>query len=276
MSTPHSWSVSTSRRLLGRLTAPEVASEVRAESVLCLPVGAFEQHGPHLPIHTDVVLAEGFAREVITRWGDDYDVWLLPTIPFGISSEHAWSQGTVSLSIRTFSDVVLAACEAIAAATAAKNLLIINGHGGNRGVLETLVYEIEQRSSVRACVTHPTALSRVRSGSSLPEIHGGMSETSVMLALAPEEVHLERLPDSFNPAESVGEAIRAAILDRGVSWPWSSDDRTIASNGVIGDPRQATVELGRHIVASAVDEYGRVLSRLIARGTGDGRQDIGV
>jgi creatinine amidohydrolase len=253
-------------RYIGRLTAPEIETHLSPSSVLCLPIGAYEQHGPHLPIYTDTILAEGFAHKVIARWGDHYDIWLLPTIPYGLSREHAWSAGTLSLSVRVFSDLVLTLVEEMSTAVPARNLLIINGHGGNRGILEALVYEIERRSSLNVCVTHPTALSKVRSGSLLPEVHGGMSETSVMLALANNEVHMERLPESYHPDESVGEAIRHLIVERGTTWPWTSEDSSIASFGIIGDPRKANPDLGRCIIESAVEEYGKVLSCLIARG----------
>ena len=260
------------RRHLGRLTAPEVKQSLSRRSVLCLPIGAYEQHGPHLPIYTDTILAEGFAYKVIARWGEHYDIWLLPTIPYGLSREHSWSAGTVSLSIRVFSDLVLAVCEELAAAVPARNLLIINGHGGNRGILEALVYEIKRRVSLNVCVTHPTALSKARSGSPLPEVHGGMSETSVMLALASSEVHMERLPESYIPDESAKEAIRRIILERGTTWPWTSDDPSIASFGIIGDARKADPDLGRRIVESAIEEYGKVLSCLVARDRDDGRR----
>lgn len=257
-------------RHVGRLTAYEVQNRLSAGSVLCLPVGSYEQHGPHLPIYTDTILAEGFAYAVVDRWGEEYDVWLLPTIPYGLSREHAWAPGTVSLSVGVFSELILSVCAGVIAAVPARNLLIVNGHGGNRGILEALVYEIQQRCSLNVCVTHPTALSKVRSGSPLPEVHGGMSETSVMLALASSEVYMDRLMESYTPPESAAVRIRQLILDRGVSWPWTSDDRTISSLGIIGDARKANTDLGQRIFESAVGEYGNVLSQLVTRGSGGG------
>jgi creatinine amidohydrolase/Fe(II)-dependent formamide hydrolase-like protein len=155
-------------RQLGALSAPEVRRSLSVDSVLCLPLGSYEQHGPHLPLDTDSLIAEGYAREVIARWGELHDIWLLPTIPYGLSMEHSWSPGTVSLTLRVFSDLMLTLCENIATTTPARNLLIINGHGGNRGALEALVYEIQSKASLNACVTHPSALSKVKSDSQLP------------------------------------------------------------------------------------------------------------
>jgi len=255
----------SSARYLGRLTSSEVEQRLSPASILCLPIGAWEQHGPHLPLDTDTILADRFACRVAERWQHQHDVWLLPPIPYGLSREHKWAAGTVSLSIRLFSDLLLGLCEEMAASTPAKNLLIVNGHGGNRGILDAMLYDIEDRFGFNACVTHPTALSQVRSGSPMPEVHGGMSETSVMLAIASDAVHMDRLPPRSGLGTSSADAIRELIMDRGASWAWRSDDATIASLGIIGEAHLATSELGRRIVESAVEEYGRVFERLAER-----------
>ncbi|WP_084647305.1 creatininase family protein [Parafrankia discariae] len=252
-------------RHVGRLTSPAISTEMTSDAVLCLPIGSYEQHGPHLPIYTDTILAEGFAFAAVDRWGDTYNAWALPTIPYGLAREHKWAAGAVSFSVRVFSDMLLGICAELADSFPARNLLVVNGHGGNRGILEALVYEIKDLHGINACITHPTALAKVPSGSLLPEVHGGMSETSVMLALAPTEVFLDRLPDSYAPDPSLAKGARDLILDRGVTWPWTSNDPAIGVSGLIGDARQANLELGRKIVDSATEAYGPVLARLVER-----------
>ena len=69
-----------SNRVIGELTSPEIAIRIRDSSILCLPLGSIEQHGPHLPLDTDVVVAEGVTRRIVTRWGDSFDLWQLPTV----------------------------------------------------------------------------------------------------------------------------------------------------------------------------------------------------
>src|SRR3974390_3392321 len=81
-------------RSLGELTFPEIRRRLKETSVLCLPIGAIEQHGPHLPLNTDAGIAD--------RWGDEFDLWLLPTVPISLSREHDWAPGTLSLGIETF------------------------------------------------------------------------------------------------------------------------------------------------------------------------------
>src|SRR5678815_4450653 len=92
-------------RSIGELTYPDILKRLRASSILCLPIGSIEQHGPHLPLNTDVVLAEEFTRRIIARWGDTYDLWQLPTQAVSLAREHEWAQGTLSLSIEGMTPV---------------------------------------------------------------------------------------------------------------------------------------------------------------------------
>ena len=87
-------------RLIGELTFPEIATCLSASSILCLPIGSIEQHGPHLPLNTDVVLAEEFTRRIIARWAATLDLWQLPTLAISLAREHEWAPGTLSLSIQ--------------------------------------------------------------------------------------------------------------------------------------------------------------------------------
>lgn len=249
-------------RRYGALTAPETA-RMTADSVLCLPFGSYEQHGPHLPLHTDTVIAEGFTDRLVARYGDQHDMWRLPALPYGLSLEHAWTNGTVSLRAGLVTSLLDMIVGEYTRATPARRILIVNGHGGNRGILEAALYEIQAAHSVRVCAIHPSSLSTVKVESELPEVHAGMRETSVMLALAPQDVHIDRLQGTYAPDTSQREDIRRAILDRGATWPWSSGDKTIATAGIIGgDARKANADLGEAILSSALEASAAVLERL--------------
>src|SRR6058998_1474848 len=89
-------------RLVGELTSPEVRGHLKATSILCLPLGSIEQHGPHLPLNTDIVVAEGLTRAIVAHWGEEFDLWQLPAVPVGLAREHDWAAGTLSLSITGF------------------------------------------------------------------------------------------------------------------------------------------------------------------------------
>jgi creatinine amidohydrolase/Fe(II)-dependent formamide hydrolase-like protein len=248
-------------RTLGALTSAEVSSRLGETSILCLPLGAIEQHGAHLPLDTDVLVAEGLTSRIVARWGDEFDLWQLPTLPIGLSREHDWAPGTLSLSIQGFVSVMRDLGRDLVRALPARNLAIINGHGGNRGILENLLHELRSDFALNACVIHPFDLAKLETKPSTVDVHGGRSETAVMLALAPDRVRMEQLEAA---ERAIGDdATGALIFDRGVTWPWRTDDPRLAHQGIIGDARAASAELGAAIIDSVVAECGRVFAQLL-------------
>jgi creatinine amidohydrolase/Fe(II)-dependent formamide hydrolase-like protein len=253
--------LSATGRSVGDLTFPEVSERLKETSILCLPIGAIEQHGAHLPLNTDVIVAEELTRRIVARLGNELDLWQLPTISISLSREHDWAPGTLSLSIQSFVTLLRDMARDIVRALPARNLAIVNGHGGNRGVLDNLIHELHGDFALNACVIHPFDLSKADTHATSPDVHGGKSETSVMLALAPHRVRLDKIePPGAPPAV---DAISALIFDRGVSFPWRTDDPRLTSSGVIGEAHAASPELGQAIVDSVVEESRGVLRRLL-------------
>jgi len=248
-------------RIIGELTSAEISSRLAETSVLCLPLGAIEQHGPHLPLDTDVVVAEGLTRRIVARWGEDFDLWQLPSVPVGLSREHDWAPGTLSLSVQGFVALLRDLARDLVRTLPARNLAVINGHGGNRGILENLLHELYGDFGLNACVIHPFDLAKLKSPPATADVHGGQSETSVMLALAPDRVRMERAEPP--PPLPDGGAVQALVFDRGVSWPWRTDDPRLAHKGIIGDAHAASAELGTAIIDSVVAESGRVFRQLL-------------
>ena len=248
-------------RSVGELTSPEVSQCLRATSILCLPIGAVEQHGAHLPLDTDVVVAEELTRRIVARWGDELDLWQLPTVSISLSREHDWAPGTLSLSIQNFVALLRELAVNFVRALPARNLVIVNGHGGNRGVLDNLIHELRGDFALNACVIHPFDLAKVDVNATSPDVHGGKSETSVMLALAPQRVRREAIARPANPPDD--NVIAALIFDRGASFPWRTDDPRLTSSGAIGEAHAASRELGETIIASVVEEARGVLVRLL-------------
>jgi creatinine amidohydrolase/Fe(II)-dependent formamide hydrolase-like protein len=179
-------------RFVGDLTHLEIGA-IRASAILCLPLGSMEQHGPHLPLNTDTVIAEAITSGIVERWGETYDLWRLPPIAVGLSREHEWAAGTLSLSVSTMTTMLRELCREIARAIPARNLLIVNGHGGNRGLLEVLGRELRGEFGLNNVALHLGALISPVANTGVPEIHAGRDETSVMLALAPDLVRRERI-----------------------------------------------------------------------------------
>jgi creatinine amidohydrolase/Fe(II)-dependent formamide hydrolase-like protein len=250
-------------RLIGELTFLEISKFLGERSILCLPVGSIEQHGPHLPLNTDVVLAEGFTRAIIARWGKARDLWQLPTISISLAREHEWAPGTMSLSIQGMTALMRDLGREIVRALPARNLMIINGHGGNRGILEALAQDLRADFGLNVCILHPAGMTAVDVNAEVPEIHGGKVETSLMLAIAPQLVRSERMAQLKNPPD--GAAIHKTILQKGVTWPWTTDDVRLADTGVIGDAKAASAEFGQSIVDHVVEIAGGILEQLLDR-----------
>jgi creatinine amidohydrolase len=253
---------SPSARSIGELTFPEISGKLKATSILCLPLGAIEQHGAHLPLNTDVVVAEELTRALIARWGDQFDLWQLPTLSIGLSREHDWAPGTLSLSVQTFAVLLKEMGREIVRALPARNLAIVNGHGGNRGILENLLHELRSDLALNACVIHPFDLGGAATGAAAGgDVHGGAGETSVMLALAPDLVRSDMIASAQHPPAR--DSVAALIFDRGVTWPWRTDDPRLAQRGIIGDPRGASAERGNAMVDGMIEAARDVFARLL-------------
>jgi creatinine amidohydrolase len=252
---------SPSQRQIGELTFPEISRKLKETSILCLPIGAIEQHGAHLPLNTDVVVAEGVTQALVARWGDQFDLWVLPSLSIGLSREHDWAPGTLSLSVATFAALLNEMGREIVRALPARNLVIVNGHGGNRGILENLLHELRGDLALNACVIHPFDLAETSMDAAIGDVHGGASETAVMLALAPDLVRSDMIASAELPPAPDGVA--ALIFDRGVTWPWRTDDPRLARGGIIGDPDAASPEWGRALLDTMVERAPAVFERLL-------------
>jgi creatinine amidohydrolase len=251
-----------SDRTLEDLRAPELVTRLGEGSILVLPVGATEQHGPHLPFSTDTVVADAVGRAAVQEAGDELDAWLLPTLSYSKSNEHAWAAGTFWLSAATLLAVLddIGRC---AAATPARRLVFLNGHGGNSSLLNVACRELRLHHGLMTFLAHP-GLPPDQGGASPAEelgmgIHGGLDETSMMLHLRPDLVDLaaaaRHVPEGLAPN-------RYVRFGGAVSFGWLSND--FGPSGVIGDPTGATAERGKALFEGAVEAFTGAL-REIAR-----------
>ncbi len=233
---------------LDHLSTEDVAALDKKTTVIVQPIGAMEQHGPHLPVVTDALVAERLASAAAAAVSSETSVWTLPTLTYGKSTEHLGWAGTVSLSSKTLLDVCLDVGRSVAASGFTR-LVFVNGHGGNPSLLDVAARDIRSETGL---LVFPVTTGRLGHPETIDipdheySIHGGHVETSVMLALAPELVKMERaviggkgLPDMF-PAS--GEL----TLEGALPTAWLSGDLT--KNGVIGDPLSANASVGAQIV----------------------------
>jgi creatinine amidohydrolase/Fe(II)-dependent formamide hydrolase-like protein len=250
-------------RSIGDLTFLEILRCLRASSILCMPIGSIEQHGPHLPLNTDAVLVDEFTRRIIARWGETFDLWQLPTLTVSFAREHEWALGTLSLSIQSMTTFIRDLGREIVRSLPARNLAIINGHGGNRGILDALAQELRADFGLNVCVLHPATWVDLNTNAEIPEIHGGKNETSMMLAIVPHLVRREQMAQLKNSPD--GDEVRATILDQAVTWPWTTDEKQIANLGVIGDAQAASAEFGQRLLDQIAEMAGGVFKRLLDR-----------
>lgn len=249
-----------STRHLADLRAPELSGALTKDSIIVLPLGAIEQHGPHLPLNTDFVVADAAAQAAVQAVGAEVDAWLLPTLPFTKSNEHAWSPGTMWLSANTLMSVLDDIGRSIAS-TSARRVLFINGHGGNSALVQVMNRELRLKYGLQTFLAHPHMPPDQGGASAASElgmgIHGGMDETSVMLHLKPELVDMSlavrRVPEALADNEHVRFGGK-------VAFGWLSND--FYPDGHIGDPTGATAEIGKRMFDSAVDSLCGALKEI--------------
>lgn len=207
------------------------SAEAHEADLLVVPVGSLEQHGPHLPLDTDTVIARAVAHEAaqqLTAAGTT--TWVSPAIPLGSSGEHQDFCGTISIGTEVLRQVALETVRS--ARTWVPRVLFVNGHGGNRDALDGAVAQLirEGHDVAWAPCAPPGA-----------DLHAGRAETSVMLALRPESVRRDRAERGITlPLREILPAMRVG----GVS--------AVSSNGVLGDPTGADADEGRRLLAAMV------------------------
>jgi creatinine amidohydrolase len=252
--------VTTPTRNLAELSGPELATAVGANSILIQPLGAIEQHGPHLPLNTDLVVAERVAHAAVERVGAELDVWLLPALAYTKSNEHAWAPGTIWLSATTLLAVLddIGRC---VATTRARKLVFFNGHGGNSALVNTANRELRLAHGLMTFLAHPGTPADQGGTSGADElgmgIHGGTDETSIMLHLAPHLVNMELATRNIPEHLSTNTYVR---FGGAVSFGWLSND--FGPDGHIGDPTHATPERGADLFAGSVDAFCAALREI--------------
>lgn len=250
----------SSSRELSALRAPELPAALTKDSIIVLPLGAIEQHGPHLPLNTDFVVADEVSKAAVSHVGEETNAWILPTLPFTKSNEHAWSAGTMWLSATTLMAVLDDIARSIAS-TPAKKILFVNGHGGNSALTAMMNREIRLKWGLQTFLAHPHMPADQGGTSAASElgmgVHGGMDETSVMLHLRPELVDMSlavrRVPEKLAEKQHVRFGGR-------VAFGWLSND--FFPEGHIGDPTGANAEIGLQMFSSAVNSLGDALREI--------------
>ncbi|MBB4372723.1 creatinine amidohydrolase [Bradyrhizobium sp. cir1] len=229
--------------------------------IAVLPLAATEQHGPHLPLETDVLIADAYLARVREVLPENIPASFLPVEPVGISTEHIDYPGTQTLP----TDIALKKWTGIGAEVArrgVKKLVIITSHGGNSAAMMLVAQDLRAHQKLFVVTTSWSRLSgadklfpaeEVRHG-----IHGGAVETSIMLARYPAQVRKDAIADF--PASSVAleKQYRWLSTQRPAPFAWQAQD--LNASGAVGDARLAVAEKGEQLI----DQGARAFCELLA------------
>jgi creatinine amidohydrolase len=229
--------------------------------VVVLPLAAIEQHGPHLPLSTDLDIGLGLLSTAFDELGDDFPAWMLPPQAVGSSQEHLGFAGTLSLHATVLSDLIQQQGAALASC-GVRRLVLSNSHGGNRHAIDLAALTLRRERSMLVVKASYVDFPRP-ADVDLPDsewrrgLHGGAVETAMMLHLCPGLVRSPPVEVTRSLGEDLDETLVHLRPEGVASFAWLAGD--LGPDGVAGDPRLADGEMGRRLVA----HYGRTLADVI-------------
>ncbi|MDR1189487.1 MAG: mycofactocin biosynthesis peptidyl-dipeptidase MftE [Bifidobacteriaceae bacterium] len=215
-----------------RLLAHTPSGSIDPGGTVLVPLGATEQHGPHLPLGVDALVASRVARDIANGLAPYRQVWVAPALPFGSSGEHEFARGTISIGQAATKAVLIEATRSIS--RWAGEVIFVNAHGGNMAPLI---------SAVRQLRSEAVEVSWISCRAGWLDAHAGRTETSLMLAIDPTAVgDFSEVVGNTSPLAGLLPALAAG----GVG--------AVAPNGVLGDPRGASAEEGRSVLRAMANE----------------------
>ena len=214
-----------------------------------MPLGATEQHGPHLPLETDVMIGEAYLARVRELLPDTSPVTFLPIQRVGISTEHIDFAGTLTLSTEDALKEWMALGESVARA-GVKKLVMVTSHGGNAAAMTLVAQDLRAYHGLLAVTTSwsrfgvPQGLfseEELRHG-----IHGGAVETSIMLAKYKEHVRVDAIADFRSSSVAMEQEYRWLSTQRPAPFAWQAQD--LNESGAVGNATLATAEKGAQLL----------------------------
>jgi creatinine amidohydrolase len=240
---------------------PDVAKEDAARWIAVLPLAATEQHGPHLPLRTDVLIGQAYLARVRALLPENVPATFLPVEEIGISTEHTDYPGTLTLSADAALKTWMAIGESVVRA-GIKKLVMVTSHGGNGAAMTIVAQSLRAQYGLLA-VTAAWSRFGAPEGLFTAEelrhgIHGGAVETSIMLARYPQQVRKQAIRN-FEPSSiAMEKQYRWLSTHRPAPLAWQAQD--LHPSGAAGDATQASAEKGERLL----DHGARAFCELLA------------
>ncbi len=247
-------------RFFAYLTWQEIKHQLNKENtVIIQPIGAIEQHGYHLPLIVDSAISQGVLGKALELLSDEIPAFALPTLYYGKSNEHEGFAGTITITAQTLYSLIAEVAKSIYQAGFRK-LILMNSHGGQPQIMEIVARDLHQQFPdlnvfpfftwrVPSITNELLAKEEQEFG-----IHGGDAETSLMLALLPQQVKMDLAVKEYprNLAPN-------SLLSMEGKLPFAWLTRELSESGVMGDATVATKEKGDRILASLAQGWVRVI-----------------
>jgi creatinine amidohydrolase len=247
-------------RFWSDLTSEEFSRLDRERLITVLPLGAIEQHGPHLPMSTDTATIEGMVHATLPHLPADLPVLFLPTVPYGKSNEHSRYPGTLTVSAKT----LIALWKDIGASVAkagVRKLVLYNSHGGQMSVMDIVARDLREEHGMMVVAANwytlglPEGLITAYEGKH--GIHAGDLESSVMLHLKPDCVRKDQFQNFSSMTEQLAAEYKFLSISPSGKLGWQMHD--INPAGAAGDATRATAEKG----AAVLEHVGRRFAELL-------------
>jgi creatinine amidohydrolase len=243
------------------LTTVEAGALEPDDPVVILPLAAVEQHGPHLPLSTDLDIGLGILTAAFRALPTDFPAWVLPPQATGCSREHAAFPGTLSLEPESLVGLIEDAGDALAACGVGR-LVLFNSHGGNRHALDVAGLRLREEHGMLVVKASWFRFPRPEAVE-LPDaewkhgLHGGAVETAMMLHLKPELVRTGQMKKARSLGEDLEKSLSQVGPESHASFSWLADD--LNELGVVGDATLADARMGERLVT----HYAAVLADVI-------------
>jgi creatinine amidohydrolase len=240
---------------------PDFYGAEPARWIAVLPLAATEQHGPHLPIGTDIMIAEAYLARARELLPDVLPVTFLPLQAIGISTEHVAYPGTLTLPAEIALQSWMALGESVARAGIRK-LVMVTSHGGNSAAMTLVAQDLRARHGLLAVTTGWNRLSAPEQWFAAEEvrhgIHGGAIETSIMLARYPKQVRHDKIAEFRSAGVAMDQDYRWLSAHRPAPFAWQAED--LHPSGAMGDATQASADQGQRLL----DHGARAFCELLA------------